>query len=277
MRKRKCDMGYPSIDSPNTNQRPSPCPEERQQQQCKRCAELGLSCTFLLPVAARGPRKKDRFAKSTTSDSTGTNRRASALEISRSPETMAIARTAKSPSDHHHLVTRETVEAISPFATQTSPRSVFSIHSVPSRLAGTFPTDSLCSRPLLHRIMSDYLDHLYPLIPIVHRPTFRADLEKGKDLFDGDFLTLVLSICAATVGTMPRKFNEYRNAPSPLRFQTRTEMINHCYDMCLGLRGPDYFDEINFNKWASSYLTQIALFQIGQHNRQRMVEVEAMQ
>lgn len=125
--------------------------------------------------------------------------------------------------------------------------------------------------------MSDYLDHLYPLIPVVHRPTFRADLEKGKDLCDNDFLALMLSISAATVGTIPRKFNEYRNAPNPLRFKTRTEMINHCYDMTLGLRGSDYFDEINFNKWAASYFMQIAFFQIGQHNRQRMVEVEAMQ
>ncbi|PVH81573.1 hypothetical protein DL98DRAFT_170393 [Cadophora sp. DSE1049] len=279
MRKRKCDMGSPSAGSPNGSQGQSPGLRERKQQ-CKRCVELGLSCTFLLPVAARGPRKKDRFTASTTSSSPASNRRASVLEALHRPdvprEMMAISRTTTSPSNHQ-LVTRESVEAISPFANQSSPQSVFSTHSAPSRLSGTFPTDNLCSRPLLNRIMSDYLDHLYPLIPVVHRPTFRADLEKGKDLYDNSFLALMLSICAATVGTMPRKFNEYRNAPNPLRFKTRTEMINHCYDMCLGLRGPDYFDEINFNKWASSYLMQIAFFQIGQHNRQRMVEVEAMQ
>lgn len=125
--------------------------------------------------------------------------------------------------------------------------------------------------------MKDYLDHLYPLIPIVHRPSFRADLDNGKDLYDNDFQGLVLSICAATMGTLPRKFNEYRSSDTPLRFKTRTEMINKCYDLYLGLRGPDYFDEINFNKWASSYFMQIAFFQIGQHNRQRMIEVEAMQ
>ncbi|KAH9209409.1 beta-glucosidase [Leptodontidium sp. 2 PMI_412] len=280
VRKRKCDTGSSSAQSPNANHGRSLGPGEIIQQ-CKRCAELGLPCTFLLPVATRGPRKKNRFPASTTSNSSEpSTRRVSVLEALHSPdlsrETMASPRATISPSNPP-IVTRESVEALSPFRNQTSPRSVFSAHSASPRFNGTFPTDSLCSRPLLNRIMSDYLDHLYPLIPIVHRPTFRADLEKGKDLYDNDFLALMLSISAATVGTIPRKFNEYRNAPNPLRFKTRTEMINHCYDMTLGLRGSDYFDEINFNKWASSYFMQIAFFQIGQHNRQRMVEVEAMQ
>jgi hypothetical protein len=45
----------------------------------------------------------------------------------------------------------------------------------------------------------------------------------------------------------------------------------------MGLRGPNFFDQINYNKWAASYLLSIAFFQIGEHNRARMVEVEAMQ
>jgi hypothetical protein len=125
--------------------------------------------------------------------------------------------------------------------------------------------------------MSDYLDLLYPLIPVVHRPSFRRDLERSKDALDMDFLGLIVSLCAATVGTMPRKFREYQESPIPLRFKTRTEMINHCYDILLGLRGCDYFDAVNYNKWAISYLIQISFFQIGQHNRARMIEVEAMQ
>ena len=47
--------------------------------------------------------------------------------------------------------------------------------------------------------------------------------------------------------------------------------------MLLGLRSPDYFDKINQQKWAVSYLMSLAFFQMGQHNRAGMIEVEAMQ
>lgn len=54
-------------------------------------------------------------------------------------------------------------------------------------------------------------------------------------------------------------------------------MINSCYNAILNLRGSGFFDEINYQKWAISYLMQISFFQIGEHNRARMIEVESMQ
>jgi hypothetical protein len=54
-------------------------------------------------------------------------------------------------------------------------------------------------------------------------------------------------------------------------------MIRYCYDLSSELRCPDYFDRINLQKWATSYMMAISFFQIGEHNRSRMVEVESMQ
>ena len=122
--------------------------------------------------------------------------------------------------------------------------------------------------------MSDYLEFIYPLIPVVHRPTFRQDLWRNRDQYDPCFLGLLICLCAVTVGLLPSRFQRYR---SSLCFRTRTEMITCCYDMCQRLRGPQYFDEINLQKWARSYLLNIAFFQIGQQNLSRMLEVEAMQ
>ncbi|KAK5709608.1 hypothetical protein LTR17_019637 [Elasticomyces elasticus] len=45
----------------------------------------------------------------------------------------------------------------------------------------------------------------------------------------------------------------------------------------MSLRGTDYFDEISFQKFAITYLMDIALFQTGQHNLARMLEVECLQ
>lgn len=165
------------------------------------------------------------------------------------------------PGSHHHDLYRSISESQSPNA---------AFHR-------QYPSDGLCNRQLFDRILHDYLDIVYPLIPVVHKPLFLKDLSQAKDRFDPDFLGLAVALCATTVGLLPRKFHEYRSSNTPLAFQTRTEMIDRCYDMLLGLRGPDYFDKINQQKWAVSYLMCVAFFQIGQLNRARMIEVEAMQ
>ncbi|KAJ9144166.1 Fungal Zn(2)-Cys(6) binuclear cluster domain family protein [Pleurostoma richardsiae] len=127
--------------------------------------------------------------------------------------------------------------------------------------------------------MDDYLRHLYPLIPIIHRPSFRRDLMNDRDLNDKVFLGLLLAMCAAVVGLMPSRFDAYRvwSPGPPLRFSCRGEMINYCHDRLMRLRDPQYFDKINFHKFAISYLMCISFFQLGDLNRARMMEVEAMQ
>ncbi|KKY27971.1 putative quinate utilization pathway activator [Phaeomoniella chlamydospora] len=125
--------------------------------------------------------------------------------------------------------------------------------------------------------MNDYLNHLYPLIPVVHRPSFCQDLASNRDTNDTDFLGLIIALCATVVAALPSKFKEYRLSRTPIRFETREEMINCCHAMLLNLRGPHYFDEINFRKFAASYLMTIAFLQLGEYNRARMMEVEMMQ
>lgn len=138
----------------------------------------------------------------------------------------------------------------------------------------SYPTDELCRRDLIHRMIDDYLAFVYPLIPVVHIPTFHEDLRRNRDLHDTSFLAFVVCLCAVTVGLLPSHFPRYRSSARP---QTRTEMIHRCYDFCKKLRGPQYFDEISYHKWAASYLLNIAFFQIGHQNLSRMLEVEAMQ
>jgi hypothetical protein len=142
----------------------------------------------------------------------------------------------------------------------------------------SLPTDVLCSRELLMMIINDYLTWIYPLVPVVHRPSFRSDLEQRRDLHDSDFLCLILCMSAATVGFLPKAFTRYQAiAGEGSSFTTRTDMINRCYTLCMQQRGPYYFDTVNFQKWAIAYLMQITHLQIGNHNLSRMMEVEAMQ
>lgn len=126
-------------------------------------------------------------------------------------------------------------------------------------------------------MLEDYLICLYPLIPMVHRPTFRESISTNQDSEDSDFLGLIVSMCAAVVGAIPSKFSEYRKHDPPLVFDSRKDFIHHAYAFLLNMRGPDYFDHISFQKFTTSYLFDIAFFQIGHVNRARMLEVECSQ
>ncbi|KAF7533338.1 hypothetical protein G7054_g7177 [Neopestalotiopsis clavispora] len=140
-----------------------------------------------------------------------------------------------------------------------------------------FPTDRLCPRILVEEMLQDYLIHIYPLIPVVHRPTFRRDILQGRDCRDDVFLGFILALCAIVVSLMPSKFEAYLKSDPPMPFASRAEMINRCHDMIMALRGPTYFDQINFQKFAIAYLLNISFFQLGEQNRSRMMECEGMQ
>jgi hypothetical protein len=127
-------------------------------------------------------------------------------------------------------------------------------------------------------IIDDYLTWIYPLVPVVHRPSFRRDLEHQRDVQDSDFLCLIFCICATAVGFLPKMFTKYQSSAGEVSsFTSRTNMINRCYTLCMARRGPYYFDTISFQKWAIAYLLQITHLQIDNHNLSRMMEVEAMQ
>jgi hypothetical protein len=140
-----------------------------------------------------------------------------------------------------------------------------------------YSTDVVCSRELFKRIMSDYLDLIYPVVPVIHRPTFKRDLEGAKDSFDSDFFLLLLGICALTLAMRSSRFEQYRSLDPTLSFQSAEAMINHCYDLFICHREANYYDQVSHQKYAVSYCFITAFFQIGHHNRSRMLEVESMQ
>jgi hypothetical protein len=159
----------------------------------------------------------------------------------------------------------------------TSPE-LLSNQSLPLSQGASYPTDELCSRELLIIMINDYLTWIYPLVPVVHRPSFLESLHQNRDIQDTDFLCLIICLCAVTVGFLPRLFHKYRSlSPEETWFQTRTDMINRCYTLCMNQRDPYYFSTVNFQKWSIAYLIQITQLQIGNHNLSRMMEVEAMQ
>ena len=55
----------------------------------------------------------------------------------------------------------------------------------------------------ISHFISLFLQYLYPLLPLVHRPTFAEHLATRRDLRDTDFRALLLSIVAYVISQLP--------------------------------------------------------------------------
>jgi hypothetical protein len=124
--------------------------------------------------------------------------------------------------------------------------------------------------------MDDYFMCIYPLIPVVHRPSFCFALNEDRDNDDDDFLGLLVALCAIVIALLPSKYESYRTLDLSMAL-SRAEVIDRCQGFLTALRRPDFFEKIGFSKWAASYLMAIAFFQVGKPNHARMIEVESMQ
>ncbi|KAF5549825.1 hypothetical protein FMEXI_4077 [Fusarium mexicanum] len=62
-------------------------------------------------------------------------------------------------------------------------------------------------------LISDYLEYLYPLYPIVHRPRFQADFENKRYQSDPSFYRLCISLSALTVSSSPKNLRDYGFQP----------------------------------------------------------------
>ncbi|KAJ5332553.1 uncharacterized protein N7506_006336 [Penicillium brevicompactum] len=125
--------------------------------------------------------------------------------------------------------------------------------------------------------MQDYLDYIYPMVPVIHRPSFQNALRNDQDRDDDGFLALTVAIAALVVATMASRFHEYQSDTRTIRFNSRKEFVHACYKKAMGLRTSTYFDQLSFQKFAVSYLFQASFLQLGDHNWSRMLSVEAMQ
>ncbi|KAF2000123.1 hypothetical protein P154DRAFT_492723 [Amniculicola lignicola CBS 123094] len=74
---------------------------------------------------------------------------------------------------------------------------------------GELCIELLCSRNIFLNILDDYLEMVYPLLPLIHRPQFRARLEIDTYTKDSGFFRLCIALCAVTVASLPRKFDSY--------------------------------------------------------------------
>lgn len=273
VRRRRCVFGdAPAAEhQPASNVRQAPAETER----CSECIRLDLVCTFLKPTQTRGPKRRKTGSATMPRGIHSSSRALESPWRARKNRVIAtlpsILPSSQAPPPPSAFVQSNT-QGVS--QTEGSSRQVDPFVGGP-----WFETDKIGPRNLILAIMGDYLARIYPLIPVVHRPTFRRRLTLSEDVDDPDFLALILSLVVVAVGLLPSRFPHYQSMASGTssKFQTRESVVNACIDMCMSMRTATYWDQVSHQKWASSYLMSVGCFQLGQANRSRMLEVEFLQ
>ncbi|KLT40106.1 hypothetical protein CC85DRAFT_162721 [Cutaneotrichosporon oleaginosum] len=95
--------------------------------------------------------------------------------------------TAQFPSEQAHLLSLESPEVVAHHTQR--PREP--------------QLEDVTSWANISHYISLYLQHQWPLLPLVHRPTFSENLATRLDLRDTDFRALLLSIVAFTISQLP--------------------------------------------------------------------------
>lgn len=74
---------------------------------------------------------------------------------------------------------------------------------------GQVTIEHLVSEATLRTIIADYLDHVYPILPLIHIPSFTAAFQARLYNTDAAFFRLCVTLCAVTAASIPRRFESY--------------------------------------------------------------------
>lgn len=135
--------------------------------------------------------------------------------------------------------------------------------------------DAFCSKKISDFLIQNFMDHLYPLTPVVHKPTFFARLNDRAHFHDPAFFSLVISILVTTVCTMPGMMRSCRQLDSSFTHAGRKEMMETGERLILRVRPSNHYDDLSIDKWACAYLHVVANAQLKLVRRALMHHSEA--
>ncbi|RKK30262.1 hypothetical protein BFJ66_g10307 [Fusarium oxysporum f. sp. cepae] len=156
---------------------------------CKRCVQVEMPCTFMTTRKPRGP-----------------------------PNRRVAEAKAQGHDPHHKDPENEGTAAHA----QCLPKS---LSSLTSSLVTYLTIEHFCSNEIFELLISDYLQHIYPLHPIIHRPRFRVDFQNKCYQSDPFFYRLCISLSALAISWSPRNFQSYGFHPD----ETISSMVERAH------------------------------------------------
>lgn len=117
---------------------------------------------------------------------------------------------------------------------------------------------------------------VYPLLPLIHRPSFRAALSSNLYTTDPAFFRLCIALCAVTIASIPRKFDQYGGS----RYPDVAAMVDRACHLVLLSRvssEPTWQHHPSRNGIIVSILLTMASHYAGRHNQGWSYASEAVQ
>lgn len=135
--------------------------------------------------------------------------------------------------------------------------------------------EAFCSHQLAMLLVQHFVDHLYPLFPVVHLPTFQTSLEQGTHKRDTSACSLLVSIIVTTLCAIPKMTSICKEADSQFTFMSPREVLEAGERLILQIRPSDHYDMLTLDKWACTYLLTVANAHLGHMQRSIMHHSEA--
>ena len=119
--------------------------------------------------------------------------------------------------------------------------------------------------PAFSAILDDFVRRVYPVLPLIHVPSFTANL--ARRAFEGDpvFFRLCVSLCAVTVASIPRNMHSYGDVP----YKDVREMVDRASHLVLLSRittTPEWQDQATVDSMVVSVLLAMASHYAGKPN-----------
>ncbi|KIW13985.1 hypothetical protein PV08_06766 [Exophiala spinifera] len=127
--------------------------------------------------------------------------------------------------------------------------------------------EELGPQEALSIIVQDYVHLLFPLIPVVHLPSFQTDVVNNRADSDTVFRSLLLGICTLVVCQLPRRFLDYKNEQWFSTFSSPYDFALHSEKFINSYRLPDYFESASVEKCAIAYLLAMSFYHVGLSGR----------
>lgn len=105
--------------------------------------------------------------------------------------------------------------------------------------------DNILPRGLLYLIIDHFFDYIYPLNPIVHRPSFIKDIKDGREqrLGEEEWIAVVMTVISVTILQLPPAF-------LPISVEEARRIAITCYRYAKGFHTSD-FHKLSLNRRTS--------------------------
>ncbi|RSL44771.1 hypothetical protein CEP54_014553 [Fusarium duplospermum] len=140
---------------------------------------------------------------------------------------------------------------------------------------GTIGIAHFLPEPVFLTVIDDFLFRVYPLVPFIHLPRFRAQLA-GRDFeTEPAFFRLCVALCAITVASLPRKLSSYGIVGYHDAAQL-VERASHLIMCSYMSTSPSWQDQPSFERLRVTILTAVAFLYVGRNHAGYVLMNEAV-